>query len=81
MFCDAMCSARERAIAMCEGLFPGEAPQNTQIFVGGGVLVEELVVCARGEDIIGFVDSRREGTGEPDEMGETPPEAIFVLVI
>lgn len=79
MFLDAMCWASERAIAMCEGLSPGEEPQNTQIFVGGGMVLEELVVWANGEEtevLVGLV-SWREGTGEEDVRGETPPDAML----
>lgn len=35
-------------MAMWEGEMPGEEPQKTHIFVGGGEVDEELVVWAKG---------------------------------
>lgn len=64
-------------MAMWEGEMPGEEPQKTHIFVGGGEADEELVVWAKGEEMDGLVDSRREGTGEAAERGEAPPDAIL----
>jgi hypothetical protein len=67
-----MFSASERAIARCAGDLPGEAPQNTQILVGGGVLEEML----RGEGWV-VLEECMKGTGE-EGAGDTPPDAMVV---
>lgn len=57
-------------MARCAGDFPGEAPQNTQILVGGGMLEEAF----RGE-AWEVLEGRMEGTGEG--AGDTPPDAML----
>lgn len=74
-----------RGRTICAGVFPGDAPQKTQILVLGVIGAEELVEVLK--TWFGFSFERpwggagSSGFSECERAGEAPPDAIVELFV